>query len=142
MKKNFSSVMALIYHDKHQVVSCVCGILISGEHDCKITLSRVKVEVCYWFSGRSGEPCKICIVQEKLEKYRYQWTEDDSGYCICRECGDKTEAFLPKECGCSAFVDKDGETKCKNCKEVWNCNLELTYACEKCGYENWFYCDC
>ena len=53
--------MALIYHDKHRVVSCVCGISISGEHDCKIPPSQVKVEVCYWFSGRLREPCKICV---------------------------------------------------------------------------------
>ena len=59
--------MAFIYHDRHRVVSCVCGTLISGKHDCEIPLSQVKVEVCYWFSGRSGKPCKICVVQEKLE---------------------------------------------------------------------------
>ena len=90
----------------------------------------------YWFSGRSGKPCKIYVAQEKLEEYKNQWKEDDSGYCVCRECGIKTEAFLPKECACNAFVDRDGETKCKNCKEIWSCNLDLTYACEKCGYEN------
>ena len=130
--------MALIYHANHQVVSCVCGILISGEHDCEIPLSQVKVEVCYWFSGRSGKPCKICVDQEKLEKYKNQWTKDESGYCVCRECGDKTDGDLPKRCSCNTFVDRDGETKCKNCKEIWNPNLDLEFdACEKCGYENY-----
>ena len=129
--------MALIYHDKHQVVSCVCGILISGKHDCEIPLSQVKVEVCYWFSGESGKPCKICVDQEKLEKYKNQWTKDESGYCVCQECGDKTDGDLPKECSCNMFVDRDGETKCKNCKEIWNWNLDLCfYACEKCGYDH------
>ena len=49
----------------------------------------------------------------------------------------KTDGFLPKDCDCKAFVDRDDETKCKDCKEVWKYNLDLTYdACEKCGYEN------
>ena len=137
MKKKILLVMALIYHVRHRVISCVCGILISGKHDCKIPLSQVKVEDCYWFSGSSGELCKICLAEEGLKKYKNQWTEDDSGYCVCRECRTKTEAFLPKECSCNAFVDRDGETKCKNCKEIWNQNLDLCFhACEKCGYDN------
>ena len=76
--------MAFIYHDRHRVVSCVCGTLISGKHDCEIPLSQIKVEVCYWFSGSSGKPCKICVDQEKLEKYKIG--ENESGYCDCRKC--------------------------------------------------------
>ena len=131
--------MALIYHVKHQVVSCVCGILISGKHDCKVPLSNVKVDVCYGqqYSGKLDERCKICYAQEKIAAYKNQWKEDDSGYCICRECGDKSEGFLPKKCSCNAFIDRDGETKCKNCKKMWNCKLNLTYdVCKECGYEN------
>ncbi len=129
--------MSLLYHEKHRVVSCVCGILISGKHECKIPLSQVKVEDCYWFTRGIGKPCKICAAEEKLKDYKNQWTEDDSGYCVCRECEAKTQPFLPKECFCNAFIDTDGETKCKKCKEIWSRDLDLHYdPCEKCGYEN------
>ena len=69
-------------------------------------------------------------------KYKDQWKVDDSGYCVCAECWDKTNGDLLKKCSCNAFIDIDGEVKCKSCKNVWNCNLDLIYdACEKCGIE-------
>ena len=74
----------------------------------------------------------------RLKEYKDQWKEDDSGYCICRECGDKTEGFLPKRCTCNTFIDRDGETKCEGCNEIWNYNLDLTYhACDRFGYETY-----
>ena len=68
----------------------------------------------------------IFIVPERSDDYGVYFT-----------CRIKTDEDLAKECSCNMVVDRDGEMKCKNCKEIWNWNLNLSfYACEKCGYDN------
>ena len=127
--------MALTYHEKHSCVSCVCGELITGKHTCSIPVTKIEIVVCFWYSGKSGKRCEICFGKEQEKKYEDQWWEDESGYTICRYCGVKTHAQLPKYCCCPAFIDEDGIPKCKRCKEEWNDSDMDVGSCQACKYE-------
>lgn len=127
--------MALTYHEKHSCVSCVCGELITGTHTCSIPVKKIEIVVCFWYSGKSGKRCEICFGKEQEKKYEDQWWEDESGYTICRYCGVKTHAQLPKYCCCPAFIDEDGIPKCKRCKEEWNDSDMDVGSCQACKYE-------
>ena len=128
--------MALTYHEKHSCVSCVCGKLITGKHTCSIPVTKIEIVVCFWYSGKSGKRCEICFGKEQEKKYEDQWWEDESGYTICRHCGVKTRARLPKYCCCPAFIDGDGIPKCKRCKEEWNDSEDMNVGiCRICKYQ-------
>ena len=62
--------MALIYHANHQVVSCVCGILISGKHDCEILLSQVKVEFVTGFQEDRENLAKFVLTRKNWRSIR------------------------------------------------------------------------
>ena len=127
--------MALTYHEKHSCVSCVCGELITGKHTCSIPVTKIEIVVCFWYSEKEGKKCEICFGKEQEKKYKDQWWEDESGYTICRHCGVKTRAYLPKYCCCPAFIDEDGIPKCKRCKEEWNDSYLNEGSCDTCKYE-------
>ena len=129
--------MALTYHAKHKVITCACGKLITGRHTCDIKLSKIEVVVCEYSScfSKSEQPCPICIVKEQEQRYEEQWDRDESGYCVCAECRDKTDYGLPKRCSCKAFIDTDGETKCKSCLNRWTEPYLDSGECGECGYD-------
>ena len=129
--------MALTDHRKHNVISCVCGKLITGKHKYNISISKIEVVVCDYSSqfSKTEKVCPTCIVKEKEQRYEQQWDKDESGYCICAECGEKTDYGLPKRCSCKAFIDIDGEAKCKSCLKVWTEPYLDSGECSKCGYQ-------
>ena len=106
-------------------------------HEFHTRVSKIEVVVCDYTTrfSKTEEPCQICVVKEQEQRYDEQWDNDESGYCICAECGEKTDGGLPKRCNCIAFIDTDGEAKCQRCKELWTePSLELG-ACGECGYD-------
>ena len=128
--------MALTYHKKYSCVSCVCGELITGKHTCSIPVKKIEIVVCFGTLEKSGKRCGICFGKEQEEIYEDQWWEDESGYTICRYCGVKTHAQLPKYCCCPAFIDEDGIPKCKRCKEEWNDSEDMNVgSCRIFKYE-------
>ena len=131
--------MSLTYHAKHNVITCACGKLITGKHTCDIKLSKIEVVVCDYYSScsssKSEQPCSICVVKEQEQKFEEQWDTDESGYCICAECKDKTDYGIPKHCSCRAFIGIDGEPKCKRCLNRWTEPWLDSGECGECGYE-------
>ena len=112
----------MTYHSGHQVITCVCGELITGEHMCSVKVSKIEVVICEYscrFWKKTEKVCEVCIVKEGENRYEDQWETDESGYCVCAKCGDKTDGCLPKVCACKAYIDSDGEAKCKGCKGLW-----------------------
>ena len=124
--------IALTYHSEHGVITCVCGELITGKHTC----DKIEVAVCDFYSAfmkENDKGCRVCLVKEGKKRYEDQWDTDESGYCICAECGLKCDGYLPKRCDCHCYIDTDGTPKCKSCNEIWVINC--VYAtCEDCGY--------
>ena len=131
--------MALMYHTRHKVTSCVCGELITGKHTCDIQVSKIEVVTCDYDSSssysKSEQPCSICVVKEQEEKYEEQWDHDESGYTICAHCKDKTDYGFPKQCSCRAFISIDGEPKCKKCLNRWTEPWLDSGECGQCGYD-------
>ena len=129
--------MSLTYHAEYKVITCACGKLITGKHTCDIQVSKIEVVVCAYTSrfSKSQKACQICAVKEQEQKYEEQWDTDESGYCVCAECRIKTDYGLPKRCKCNAYIDTDGEAKCKRCKELWTEPYLEFGECDECGYE-------
>ena len=142
------SVYVFTYHKNHNVVSCVCGELINGKHDCKVEgdkVMQIRVKECFYESSRKDadeDACEICLDKEAEKAYEDQWDTDD-GYCICSTCGDKCDGDLPKECSCDAYIDRNGEERCKSCDELW-LSPYLDYgSCKFCGSDSETeYCEC
>ena len=134
-KKNvIDNVAVLTYHKNHNVVTCVCGSVVNGKHLCDIkTSTKIQIkECCYKSSSDNNENCCwICLKKEKDLEYENQWKEDEDGYCYCVFCGDKCDDELPKCCSCNAYVDFDGEKKCKSCHKGWN-ELDMEKECLLC----------
>ena len=130
--------MALTYHSEYKAITCVCGELITGKHMCGVKVSKIEVVVCEYscrFWKKTEKRCEICIVQEQEKRYEDHWETDESGYCVCTECGDKTEGCLPKICACKTYVDNDGSSKCKGCKGIWEESYLESEECKNCGYD-------
>ena len=130
---------ALTYHAHHNVITCVCGQLITGKHVCDVKLTKIEVEECHYYSdfaSKSEQPCSTCIVKEGEKKHEEQWFKDEDGYVLCAICGEKSDYGLPKRCTCTAYIDYNGVSKCKRCHNQWADNQDLDYGtCDKCGYE-------
>ena len=121
--------MTMIYHNKSNVITCVCGTLITGAHTCKISVKSIKIKVC----DNSDKKCFVCWNENQKQKYKDQWKTDVAGYCVCAVCGVKTDGFLPKVCSCHAYIDADGWDKCKNCNIIWE-ELDFDDQCSSCEY--------
>ena len=129
-----SDTIVLTYHKNHNVVTCVCGVVVQGEHLCDIKAStKIQIKECNYQSSYSGnkECCLICLKMEKKQEYENQWNEDEDGYSYCNFCGVKCDGELPKYCSCHAYVDLDGEKKCKSCHELWE-ELDMDEECTIC----------
>ena len=127
--------MSMTYHKKANVITCICGVVIRGVHTCNTQVSKITIVECNYDSvGDGNGRCLTCVTKEQECKYLDQWTTDESGYCICEECGDKCDGFLPKICNCSGFIDTDGEVKCKSCFALWVDPDIETGQCDICGY--------
>ena len=124
--------VVLLYHREFNVVSCVCGDLIKGSHLCQTEMSKgIRIQEC------NGRPtCMICQEKEQDRRFDEQWRKDMDGYCICVFCGDKSDGELPKICSCSAYIDSDGEAKCKACKGKWYLPHFESGSCPLCT-ESW-----
>ena len=63
-----SDTIVLTYHENHNVVTCVCGVVVQGEHLCEIKAStKIQIKECNYQSSYSGnkECCLICLKMEK-----------------------------------------------------------------------------
>jgi hypothetical protein len=58
------------------------------------------------------------ICRKKENEQKCEQTMKD-GYCRCSFCGAKCDDELPKRCNCVAYIDNDGEAKCKSCHKLW-----------------------
>jgi hypothetical protein len=126
------STVVLTFHQDYNIVTCVCGVVIQGEHSCNNEMTRIQVKVCH---NLRSEECQICLKKEKEQKFEDQWRTDEDGYSCCSYCGYKCYGELPKICPCSAYVDKDGVEKCKSCNETWENLIDIEMGeCDTCGY--------
>lgn len=133
-KNDNDKIVVLTYHKNHNVVTCACGVVVQGEHLCDIKAStKIQIKECNYKTSHDNneECCWVCLKKENDQEYENQWTEDEDGYCCCNFCGDKCDEELPKCCSCNAYVDFDGQKKCKSCHELWN-ELYMETNCSIC----------
>ena len=71
-----------------------------------------------------------CIDADNYQKYLDSFYEDRDGYQRCNFC-----EYPTSNCSCVAFVDKDGEEKCKKCKEIWTYSALDIGKCDYCSYK-------
>ena len=101
------------------MVTCVCGELIERDHICLITKSGQTTRLIFKDCGykswkpKKGDECEVCIKEESYQKYLDSSYADQDGYKYCSFCDNHIHC-----CSCIAFVDTDGQNKCKNCKKL------------------------
>ena len=78
------------YHKDSEIITCICGKEINGEHTCN---DVPKVKEC------NAKNCVICIEKEKQRVLDEQWYEDRDGYIRCSSCD------LKCECDCDCYAD-------------------------------------
>ena len=125
--------MALVYHEKYNIFTCVCEEVINAEHTCKIKVSNIEVVVCTYVRGKNTDKfCSICDSREKQTAFADQWEWYAPYRYMCVYCDSDTDGGLPKECCCTAFIDEDGEKKCKTCKTLWTQGTDMEEECIEC----------
>ena len=135
--------LVLTYHEACKKVTCICGVMIQGCHSCSIAesgqgmVSGIVFRVCRWerrkrAKGQSDqeEECQVCLKEENFQKYLDSTYNDRDGYEYCSFCNEHSHC-----CSCVAFINRDGEEKCKRCNAIWD-GLDLESGkCDACGYE-------
>ena len=134
--------LVLTYHEACKKVTCICGVIIQGCHKCSIpdgqgTVSGIVFRVCQWERRRAkGHPnqkeqeCQVCLKDNNFQKYLDSTYRDQDGYEFCSFCHNHSHV-----CSCIAYVDRDGEEKCKRCDKVWTGYYLDDGECDVCGYE-------
>ena len=73
-----------IYPKSCQLVTCLCGLVINGEHTCSNddkVFSSVRILECHYSPEKklNGIACQICKEKENFKKYENQWYQYRDG---------------------------------------------------------------
>ena len=109
--KNYSIVI-----HKLSYITCYCGYVTSGFHNCEVEKGKLTFDYCY------EDLCKLCEEQLRVS---YQ---DRDGYIRCTNCDEKITSIndICQECYC------------------FSCNLfkRDCFCCNTCGNYNGSQCIC